>query len=1613
MHSHSEIATLIARGRYRQALPLAREACQRLEADPSLSAAERAGRLEQLGVLLRELGHYSRAEGPLLQALSARAAVSKEDADYARTLGELGRLYEEQARYSNAEKLLRSAQALREQVLGPDHPDVATGLYDLGKLLDHLGRYAEAHASHSRALEVRRAGLGEDHPDTAVSRAAQAWALWRTGQLDQATEAVRGAVATLRLTRGEDHPDTATCCQFLARICLHQARVEEAEQLAHVVLATRQECLGEEHHRYAGGLENLALIRTVQGRHDEAVSLARQAVRLTRAALGDRHPYVAEGLSALAYALQASGHYEEAEGHNREALTLGEAVLGKDHPHLASCHRDLAEVLAQLQRHEEADTHFRQALTILEQDEASCRVERIETLQGRARLLAANNRPAEAVAVAREAVERARALQRDNGSAFLVAAALDSLARVYQSAGQLHEAEPVWSEVLQLREQTVGSTHPLYAETLRCLAGLHLAQGDFARASAYEEQALAILRGSLGERHPDYVHALCGMAEMHWQRGQVAQAEELFFRAVDIEHDRVGDSHPDHARVLRQLARMYQGMGNFPAAEVRFREVLAIMERCHGEDHPEYATALHDLAALHQQMGDLLTAEGMYQQACEIRQRTPGDGHPDFAQCLHGLATVYQAMGRFDEAAPLFRRTIEIHEQALGGNHLATLRMRHSQALFEQARGDFRRAEDLLAQVRDQLVTVAGPVSPMLVPVLTDQARMYSAAGDHLSAEECWRRILEINQQLLPGDPLLHAQDLLNLALCLRAEGDLSGAEPLVRTALERLDQHRGPQHAETAAAVGLLASILHGLEEEGAAPPRGEAERCYRDALDRTRVALGQAHPAVAAAQVELATYCAAHGRLDEGLTLCQQACDLLRQVHGEDHFEYINQLRTLAGMYQAAGRLTEAEPLLRQRVTILRRLFGSNSAVLVPGQQLLADLYRQQGRLDEAEAMCRHAVETFRRVWVEQAGQKPERPADAEEPPPPAGPQTDLLNLALAENNLATVYLAARRPADAERLLRQAVEDLTRCCGPDHPSQPRFLFQLAWLLAGTGRAAEALPLLEAITEQDNRLLPQLLALETDRVRLYHGLSIQDTYEATLALSVARPGESGATTGPEVRRLYDLVLKRKRLGLELLAAPLLPVWQEKYPEQTRELRRLWLLDRQIGFKRLSGPVLEGVAVHHDLLTAWQEQRDALEQRLARHLPEIALRIRRRQADVPTVAAALPAGWALIDFVCYRPPDFRTLPRSLGGPPLASGGKGRAAETSRYLVFILRHGAEAPLLLDLDSAATLDPLLAHWREDLTAGHTSSAAAAALRTAVWERIAPHVADCRGLVLAPDGNLLHVPLDALPLADAPAGEPVPCLLDRFLTRQVLSGRDLLRDEDATPTDPPVVVAGESVASTASVRPLGRFGSWLRQKLHRGAPVVPAAAAVQPLDDGLPVAERLGVRLWTDRTVKPRLQHVSGPRVLHLALPGRFPAEPAPRPEGWDNPLNGSALVLSEAELLTAHEITRMDLWGTAVVFLSGIDTPAQQPLGWSKVGALAGAFLRSGASSVVLSLWQAPEPARRTLIQIFYLRLSEGQSPGDALRQARISVRASYPAPQAWAGWLCLGEGDAPP
>jgi CHAT domain-containing protein len=216
---------------------------------------------------------------------------------------------------------------------------------------------------------------------------------------------------------------------------------------------------------------------------------------------------------------------------------------------------------------------------------------------------------------------------------------------------------------------------------------------------------------------------------------------------------------------------------------------------------------------------------------------------------------------------------------------------------------------------------------------------------------------------------------------------------------------------------------------------------------------------------------------------------------------------------------------------------------------------------------------------------------------------------------------------------------------------------------------------------------------------------------------------------------------------------------------------------------------------------------------------------------------------------------------------------------------------------------------------------------------------------------------------------------------------------------------------------------------------------------------LAERMGMKPETNLGIdssEGRMKTIEHPRILHLATHGFFlpesnwtePAqgggqltqtlepgerrEPEINPGNWKlkNPMYRSGLALAGANvalagktiseqedgILTAEEVSSLDLDGTELVVLSACETGLGEAKGGEGVLGLRRAFVQAGAENLVMALWQVPDNATQELMKTMYENYFNGEPLWKALLSAQRGALANQrktgrdPNPYFWAGFV---------
>jgi len=153
-------------------------------------------------------GKYEQA---LAHEMESLEAVLKLDGDLSLSTADaedqLGNVLVSMARYDEALRYFNKALTIREQVLGPEHPDVATSLNNTA--LDYLERYGEALDVLHRALAIEEKIFGPESPKLATTLNNLAYSEEGAGRYEQALDTHDRGLDLIRKAWGPGDPQTA------------------------------------------------------------------------------------------------------------------------------------------------------------------------------------------------------------------------------------------------------------------------------------------------------------------------------------------------------------------------------------------------------------------------------------------------------------------------------------------------------------------------------------------------------------------------------------------------------------------------------------------------------------------------------------------------------------------------------------------------------------------------------------------------------------------------------------------------------------------------------------------------------------------------------------------------------------------------------------------------------------------------------------------------------------------------------------------------------------------------------------------------------------------------------------------------------------------------------------------------------------------------------------------------------------------------------------------------------------------------------------------------------------------------------------------------------------
>ena len=621
--------------------------------DTSTGALTRKGRIFNMsGMVYCSLREYNYAKELHEKALAIRKNIFGEDhPNVATSYNNLASVYYRLAEYNKAKELHEKALMIRKNNFGEDHADVAISYSTLAPVHYSMGEYNKAKELHKKALMIRKKIFGEDHVDVAKSYSTLAPVHYSIGEYNQAKELHEKALMIYKKIFGEDHAHVATSYNNLASVYNSLGEYNQAKELHEKALTIRKKIFGEDHADVATSYDNLATVYQRLGEYNQAKELHEKALMITKKIFGENHADVAACCNNLALVYNSLGKYNQAKELHEKALDIRKNVFGEDHAYVATSYHKLASVYSSLGEDNQAKELHEKALMI-----------------------------------------RQKIFGEDHP---YVATSYHKLASVYGSLGEYSQAKERHEKALMIRKKILGEDHPYVATSYNNLASVYNSLGEYNRAKELNVKALMISQKIFGENHADVATTYDNLASVYYSLGEYDQAKELHEKAFMIYKHIFGEDHPDVATSHSNLASVYNRLAEYNQAKERHEKALIIRKKIFGEDHAYVAMSYHKLASVYNHLGECSQAKELHEKALMIRKKIFGEDHADVATSYHKLASVYNSSGEYTQAKEFHEKALMIRRKIFGADHVHVATSLHKLTSVYNSLGEYNQAKKL------------------------------------------------------------------------------------------------------------------------------------------------------------------------------------------------------------------------------------------------------------------------------------------------------------------------------------------------------------------------------------------------------------------------------------------------------------------------------------------------------------------------------------------------------------------------------------------------------------------------------------------------------------------------------------------------------------------------------------------------------------------------------------------------------------------------------------------------------------------------------------------------------------------------------------------------------
>jgi CHAT domain-containing protein len=711
--------------------------------------------------------------------------------------------------------------------------------------------------------------------------------------------------------------------------------------------------------------------------------------------------------------------------------------------------------------------------------------------------------------------------------------------------------------------------------------------------------------------------------------------------------------------------------------------------------------------------------------------------------------------------------------------------------------------------------------------------------------------------------------------------------------------------------------------------------------------------------------------GQFDKAIEYFEETLSIKKEVFGEMTPEYTKSLNSYAEVCLLKNDYKKALALQQQSLMLTKKLFGKTHPNIATGLYNLASLYYEENNYQKAEVNCLKALQMQTKIFGERHP-----------------------DIAVSLDMLGNISRQMKRNSEAVYYYRRAFEIRKKIMSPTHPGYFKSLYNLGTVSYKKDKIKDAAKLL---MEADNASLQHISQSyeslsEEEKLTYLHNTEKQFQYLPSLVYL-------HKTNNPEIiNRIYSDALVLKSMVL---------FQQQQIYNNIRKgrdsiglkLYNQWRFNKSF----LGQQLLLPQALRRSDFDSLKDATTQTEEQLSRISASFRNNSLQYISGISQISGHLAQDAAAIEFIRFRLYNNKWT------------------DSIIYAALVLLPGKSDASFIPLCEEKQLNKLLQYSNNSGAAAvnylypvpGVETPVSRDLYRLIWQPLQPLLKGINSIYYSPSGLLCKLSFAAIHTGHG------KLLADEYNLKQLICTRSIAYTEN------------KYIFSNASV--------WGGIDYNYGS-----AARSPMVWKTLPGTKREAENIYsllneknivctkkTDSAANEgefKKMDGNSPSLLHIATHGFFlPPSDHFKTESLfehnsfsaqQSPMFRTGLLLAGSNLtwgskapninaedgvLTAYEISQLDLSNTQMVILSACETASGEIQNNEGVFGLQRAFKMAGVKQVLMSLWSVPDEETNHLMMSFYNFLLQSNDANTALHEAQLMMKKKY-SPYYWAAFV---------